>query len=307
MFKKIKRITKKTIAAIRVEHIKRTEGYVVMLHRIGPNEPNRLSCLAELNVTPEYLQVFVDKHRERYDFISLNEVVERVTSPSKYKRPYIAFTFDDGFKDNLIYGLPFFEKNNIPFAVFVTVDFINRHPAFNYPFILERMIANNEVLLVDGIAYDCKTIEQKNTTFGILKGRVLSLPYENFENTFNHLFAKYIKPKYFEDLTMTWDEVNQLASSSLCTIGSHTMTHCRLSNLSEEQLLYELSESKHQLEEHIDKSINYISYPYGWKTDINDGVLKVSKSLYNAGFQSFMDVMGGGKNIMKINRIMIKE
>ncbi|MBQ7698580.1 MAG: hypothetical protein IJT35_08400 [Paludibacteraceae bacterium] len=69
----------------------------------------------------------------------------------------------------MTYGLPFFEKNNIPFSVFVTVDFINRHPAFNYPFVLERIIANNETLLIDGTTYDCHSIAQKNSTFKNLK------------------------------------------------------------------------------------------------------------------------------------------
>ena len=294
MFKKIKRITNETVEAIRVEHIKRTEGYVVMLHRIGPNEPNRLPCLAELNITPEYLQTFVDKHRKHYDFISLDEVIIRHENPSQYKRPFIAFTFDDGFKDNLTYGLPFFEKNNIPFAVFVTVDFINRHPAFNYPFILERIIANNEKLLIEGITYDCYSVAQKNDLFGILKERVLSLPYESFEQSFCQMFSSYIKPTYYEDLTMTWEELRQLVSSPLCTIGSHTMTHCRLSKLSNSEIEYELAESKSQLEEQLQKEIKYVSYPYGWKTDVNDDVMKMSEKLYSAGFQSYMNTLVGG-------------
>lgn len=306
MFKKIKRITRETLDTIRVEHIKRTEGYVVMLHRIGPNEPNRLPCLAELNVTPEYLQTFVDKHRKHYDFITLDEVIMRYDNPSQYKRPYIAFTFDDGFKDNLRYGLPFFEKNNIPFAVFVTTDFINRHPAFNYPFVLERVIADNETLSLDGHIYDCRSLDQKNQVFRQLKGIVLSLPYKHFEERFKQLFAEYIHPALYEDLTMTWDDVCQLAVSPLCTIGSHTVTHCRLSNLSITELEYELGESKRQIEQHIQKQCQYISYPYGWKTDVNNQVLDIADSLYNAGFQSFISPVGGG-NKLKINRLMLKE
>ena len=242
MFKKLKRITRETLDTIRIEHIKRTEGYDVMLHRIGPKEPNRLPCIAELNVTPEYLQTFVDKHRANYDFISLDEVIMRHENPSQYKRPYIAFTFDDGYRDNLTYGLPFFEKNNIPFTVFVTVDFINRHPAFNYPFILERIIANNETLLIDGTTYDCHSIAQKNSTFKALKERVLRLPYKSFEPSFGQMFSSYIKLAHYEDLTMTWEELSKIASSPLCTIGSHTMTHCRLSKLSKNEIEYELKE-----------------------------------------------------------------
>lgn len=287
MFRKVLRIGLQLVNDICVAYIKRTEGYVVMLHRIGPAEPWRLPCIAELNVSVDFLQRFVDEHRKRYDFISLDEVVARRNNPSKYKRPYMAFTFDDGFRDNLAYGLPFFERNNIPFTVFVTTDFINHHPAFNYPFILERIVANNDNLIVDGIKYRCATIDQKNAVFGTLKEKILSLSYKDFESSFMKMFAGYVKPEYFEDLTLTWDDVIQLAASPLCTIGSHTVTHPRLSDLSDEELQYELTESKRQIEGQLGKDVKYISYPYGWKTDVNKKVTKMANCLYSTGFQSF--------------------
>ena len=304
MFRKIKRIGLQLIDDICVAHIKRTEGYVVMLHRIGPEEPWRLPCIAELNVTVDFLQRFVDMHCKRYDFVSLDEVLARRANPTQYKRPYIAFTFDDGFRDNLTYGLPFFGRNNIPFAVFITTDFINRHPAFNYLFVLERIIANNDSLIVNGISYACKTIKQKNDTFGVLKERVLYLPYHDFEQSFNRMFAKYIKPEYYEDLTMTWDEVKQLAASPLCTIGSHTVTHPRLSNLSEAEIEFELMESKQQIETHIGKEVKYLSYPYGWKTDVNEQVVEMANRLYVADFQSFATSWGGESNRL-IDRVLL--
>ena len=294
MFRKIRRIGLQWIDDLCTAYIRRTRGFVVMLHRIGPEEPDRLPCIAELNVTEERLQQFIDEHRGHYDFVSLDEVQERRANPFKYKRPYIAFTFDDGYRDNLTYGLPFFERNNIPFAVFITTDFINRHPAFNYPFILERIIANNDVLQIDDKTYECNTIEQKNVIFCHLKEKVLSLPYTTFEESFRQMFSKYIKPEYFEDLTMTWDEVKQLAATPLCTIGSHTVTHCRLSNLTKEEVEYELNESKRQIEIKIGKEVKYISFPFGWVTDMNEIVEQVANAAYDACFQAFMSIRGGG-------------
>lgn len=296
MFKKIRRIGLQWIDDLCTAYIRRTQGFVVMLHRIGPEEPDRLPCLAELNVMEERLQQFIDEHKTRYDFVSLDEAQERQANPSNYKRPYIAFTFDDGYRDNLTYGLPFFERNNIPFAVFVTTDFINRHPAFNYPFILERIKTNNDALLIDNKTYECKTIEQKNAVFGILKENVLSIPYATFEDSFRQMFASYLKPEYLEDLTMTWNEVRQLAASPFCTIGSHTVTHWRLSKLSKDEVEYELNESKRQIEVQIVKEVKYLSFPFGWVTDMNELVEQISNASYSACFQSFMSIrMGGGK------------
>ena len=243
-------------------------GTVLMLHRIGPSEPGRKPCLAELNVSVESLQRYVDEKRDRYDFISLDEVKDRMLDKTLRKRPFLCFTLDDGYRDNLTYGLPFFERNNIPFAVFLTVDFINRHPAFNFPFILERIIKSQMV-------YDqCKA-------------KILEWEYNSFEQKFKETFHDLLTDECYEDLTMRWDEVAELAQSPLCTIGSHSMTHCRLSNLSREELVYELSESKKQIETHLGKTVKYVSYPFGWTTDVNETVFEVAKEVgYEMGFVS---------------------
>ena len=309
MLKKVRRIGGQLAADAYNVCFNRAYGQLIMLHRIGPVESERLSCISELKVSVERMQRFVDNQHKSFDFISLDETYERILDPSKHKRPFICFTIDDGFRDNLEYGLPFFEQNRIPFAVFVTADFINRHPSFNYPFILERIVRDNVLLHVEGRDYECRTVEQKNQTFGKLKALVLNQSYKDFENRVVNMFVKYLQPTYFEDLTMTWDEVGEMAKSSLCTIGSHTMTHCRLSNLTDEELKYELGESKRQIEDHVGKPCEYVSYPFGWTTDLNESVCRIAKTVgYKMGLVSH-----GGRirkndgDLFRVKRIMLME
>jgi peptidoglycan/xylan/chitin deacetylase (PgdA/CDA1 family) len=47
------------------------------------------------------------------------------------------------------------------------------------------------------------------------------------------------------------------------TIGSHTSTHARLTELPAEQVTRELSDSKKQLEDLLGKPVCYFAYPYG--------------------------------------------
>ena len=309
MFRKVRRIGGLLVLDTYNACFNRSYGRLVMLHRLGPRESERLSCLGELGVSVERLQDFVDNNSKSCDFISLGEAYERMLDPSKRRRPFVCFTFDDGFRDNLEYGLPFFELNQIPFAVFVTADFINRHPAFNYPFILEHIVRDNDTLNVDGRNFECRTVEQKNQTFSKLKSLVLGQPYKGFENKVEEMFANYLKPSYREDLTLTWDEVGKLADSPLCTIGSHTMTHCRLSNLTAKELRYELGESKRQIEEHVGKPCEFVSYPFGWTTDVNESVRKIAKEV---GYKMGLVSHGGGirkndRDLFAVKRIMLTE
>ncbi len=309
MFRKVRRLAKQLYDGCYNAIFNPVCGYVIMLHRIGPIEPERLDVIEELKVSEERLQRFVDAKRKQYDFISLDELYRRMKGESVNRRPFICFTFDDGFKDNLTIGLPFFEKNRIPFAVFVTTDFINRRPAFNYPFLLENIVRHNESIKIGEDSYFCKSQEEKKRTFLQLKEMVLRLPYEGFEISFNSLFRDYLRPEYYEDLMMTWDDVRILAESPLCTLGSHTVSHCRLSMASNQGLVDELVESKKQIEQIVNNRIEYISYPFGWHTDVNDFVIHSTREAgYTMGFISHGGaVRKKDTDYFRIKRLMLKE
>ena len=61
---------------------------------------------------------------------------------------------------------------------------------------------------------------------------------------------------------MTVEQMNNLPES-LITIGSHTVSHNKLTSHLEEELIYELEESKKQLEKLNGKTVNVIAFPNG--------------------------------------------
>lgn len=61
---------------------------------------------------------------------------------------------------------------------------------------------------------------------------------------------------------MDWDEIKDTVSRGF-TIGSHTMDHQRLWELSQEKALYQIRESKEVLEKGLGLPVKYFCYPYG--------------------------------------------
>jgi peptidoglycan/xylan/chitin deacetylase (PgdA/CDA1 family) len=58
-------------------------------------------------------------------------------------------------------------------------------------------------------------------------------------------------------------DLRKMAKSDLCTFGSHSHDHVFLDRLDNDQLMFNLRESKKILEETLENSCTQIAYPYG--------------------------------------------
>jgi peptidoglycan/xylan/chitin deacetylase (PgdA/CDA1 family) len=66
--------------------------------------------------------------------------------------------------------------------------------------------------------------------------------------------------------TMTWDELRAHAERGV-TVSSHTVSHARLTRLSDDELRRELTDSKAELEDELGCSCSELAYPYGEHDD----------------------------------------
>ena len=162
---------------------------------------------------------------------------------------------------------------------------------------------------IEGKRYYGWRNEQKNESFKELKGLLFSLPYANLQEEFKRIFAEYLTEDVFPQNTLTWEQIEEMAKDPLCTIGSHTMSHCRLTISDETALQYELGESKRVLEQHIGKPVEHLSYPYGWKTDVSNEAIAFAQQV---GYKTALRSFGGpirkqDKDMYNIKRIQVNE
>lgn len=78
---------------------------------------------------------------------------------------------------------------------------------------------------------------------------------------------------------MTWEDVGELAELGW-EIGSHTATHPRLTQISDERLALELHESRAECAERVGRPVTSIAYPYG---DVDD---RVQGETARAGYEA---------------------
>lgn len=309
MFKKVRRIGRVCHEAIYNACFNQPIGYIYTFHMVCP-KGDYLAPIDELRVSPEYFEEFLREQQKRLEFISIDEVPERMANKKKRGKPFGVITFDDGYEDNYTYAYPILKKLGIPFTIYVSVNLVNDHtPIWNYPLIIERIVKKNGELNINGNLYNCKKHEQKNHTFYQLKGLLFSLPYAHLQDEFKRIFAEYMTEDVFLQNTLTWKQIEDISKDPLCTIGSHTMSHCRLTIMDEKSLQYELGESKKVLEKHIGKPVEHLSYPYGWKTDVSaEAIVFAHKAGYKTALRSFGGpVRKQDKDLFNIKRIQVNE
>ncbi|HSM84244.1 MAG TPA: polysaccharide deacetylase family protein [Nodosilinea sp.] len=104
--------------------------------------------------------------------------------------------------------------------------------------------------------------------------------------------------------TLTWAQLKTMSADPLVTIASHSVTHpADLRTLSDENLAYEVIESKRQLEKQLGIPIHYFSYPTGHYDE------RVAKAVGDAGYlaaftmrQSNEQFAGNSESLLAIER-----
>ena len=245
-------------------------GLILMFHRILPAESRpRIGGHARLEITPEAMEQTIQYFaRRKYDVYSPDDLHHFLTGAKKADKPFVLFTFDDGYVDNLTHAYPIFKKHNIPFTVNVSTCFPER-TAILWWYLLEDLILTREQLWFEyeGKIYDfdCRTFEGKTIAYASTR-RLFKFAnvQERQKLTRLILLTNNVDiQKKADEVALTWDQIRQLASEPLVTIGAHTVHHYVLSSLSAEEVRYEILESKRMLEAKLDRQIDHFAYPFG--------------------------------------------
>jgi peptidoglycan/xylan/chitin deacetylase (PgdA/CDA1 family) len=200
--------------------------------------------------------------RKEVEFVSLDEAVGRLTARST--RPFAAFTFDDGYADNLTYALPVMERFGAPFTVYVTTGMVTRQ-VDAWWFGLAELIRSQQRIELPAIEgrFDCADLASKKRTF-----RTIEAAIHNDFGVLPHVRAaiadKNIDCGALADReALTEQQLRRLAQHPLVTIGGHTTTHRNLAQASAETVEWEMAENRRFLQAATDRPVEHFAYPFG--------------------------------------------
>lgn len=274
-----------------------SRGVIFTLHRVLPDAPADFAPNAILQVRPDFLEYCILRVRALgLDIVSMDEAVERLTAARPPKKPFVVFTFDDGYKDNLEYALPVLRRHDCPFTLYVPTALVDGVGEVWWQAI-EDIIAQRDAIAIqqgDDVTHlDTRTNGQKQAVYDNLYWRLRKMPEaERVEQL--RAFATshgYDLEKQCRTLIMDWQELRQFADDPLCTIGAHTVHHYELAKLPIEQARSEMLQSAEVLHTQFGERPTHISYPIGGLASAGAREFELAREL---GFRTGVTTRPGG-------------
>ncbi len=257
-----------------------TPVMVLLYHRVAAlkSDPQLLA------VSPGNFRAQMRYLKERFPIVRFDEDWSHVASPS------IAVTFDDGYADNALNALPILEEVGVPATFFVSTGTLDTPDEYWWDelqgILLDEPVLPASLTLKDECydrSWPTATPTARRLCYEQLHPIMKRLDAERREALLQQLrqWANATKAGRDAYRAMSSEELKRLAASSWVTIGAHTVSHSRLSSLTDAQQREEIFASRQRLEELIDTSVTTFSYPFGLRDDYDRDSLELCKE---AGF-----------------------
>ena len=250
------------------------------------------------------------------DFLNISDFNNSYESILASKDNFYLITFDDGLKEQYTNGYSVLQEQNLEGYFFLNaVNFKNK-----------KVTAVHKIHLLRSVIEPQKLLEviHKNVKLNLSKKEkdrsnkiyrfddkasaeikfILNFYLSELEKNIliNDLFSNYFnETEIVEKLYMYNNQIIDLSNKGM--IGNHTFNHKHLGKLKENELFFEINESKKHLESIAGNEINSISYPYGSKEVITANVLGYSKKTgHKFGFTTEKGINTKDDNLLKLKR-----
>ena len=184
----------------------------------------------------------------------------------------VVVTFDDGYADNFLIARGILEQFEIPAEIYVTTDNVAQKTPYWW----------------DQLYYSVKGVQKDELQFALNHRQLAGSTAAARSDLLSNLRLGCDVDA--DCRPMTIDELTSMSSHPLITIGGHTVSHPRLSQMSAKEQFQEISEGRKQLQEWMGVPIPGFAIPFGGAPDYNSETLRAVRA---SGFRYCMTTLPG--------------
>lgn len=283
-------------------------------HYIRPHFEAKFPSI--FGVTPEQFESQLRLLKKEGDFIHPNDLLNDWEQLLSSKSNYYFVTFDDGLKEQFQLALPILDQLEIPAIFFVnSVNFQDNKVTTVHKIHLLRSVLNSQRILdsvynLTGFRLSASDKERATAIYRYDDKEAATLKYLlNFKMSYKEqercvelLFREnFEEQEVLDSLYMSREMITSLAQRGY--LGSHTHHHYPLGLLQEEEMVFEIENSKKYLEMTTHASIEILSYPYGTKEACTDLVATIAgQAGYKIGFTTQRGSNTSKDHLLLLNR-----
>ncbi len=319
----VKRSLQVTLAAVGPQclHWGKNQLMVMMYHRVLPEDhPDRQHEQPGMYVSPETFEMHMQELQARFEFVRLDDWIQKVSSGETVPKMACAVTFDDGWRDNFEFAFPVLERYQIPATIFVVSEFVGMHYSF-WPNRLARLLAGLSAEELNALS----STDDAGWLFGLELSFNLSAQQNLGQAQIDEIIEaskQFAEPELHRRLDqldallnkaqekrapdmLDWQQIHAMVDSGLVTIGSHTRRHTRLlESLDDNALKDELEGSKQDIAMQLQRDVKLFCYPNG---DFTAAAVDVVARNYLGACTTRSGWNTASGNRWKLNRIGVHE
>lgn len=256
---------------------------ILMYHGIS-KYPMKVECWTQLPYSKFEWQInYLAKH---YSILSLNEVIARIKNNELLENNIAIITFDDGFNNNYTNAFPLLKEKRLQATICLSTNYIGTNNliwADNLYVELNNTRSQSLNLVDKGLEnYSIDFPEAKAMCLRKIVAHLKRVSTKEKQNLIQTIKERLVKPdNCFEEMSefllMNWNSVKEMLASGLIDFGAHTANHEILTNLTEEELEFEINSSCDTLKSYINPKFLTFAYPNGEANDFSDSSKELLK------------------------------
>ena len=268
--------------------LNRNRALILTYHRFSRKNDGVSTSAAAFSEQLAYLNA-------HYRVVPLPQLVELVRGGGTFPERLAAITIDDGYRDAYEIAFPLLRRYGMPATLYVVTQFVEGRlwlwtdkirfllSQTGSPELRVKIKGRERLLAIKGEG-------SRRAAAETINGDLKQLSDEEKDQTINEIAASLriripeTPPAQFD--AINWDQAREMADAGI-EIGSHTVTHPILTNISDEHLQLELSQSRAQIEAQLKRRIDHFCYPNG------DFDSRVREAAARAGYGSAVTCLRG--------------
>lgn len=245
----------------------------------------------------EQFECLLLKIQSKYRIVSTDELYSSLINKEPIKNT-CCLTVDDGWKSTYDVIFPIIKKHRIPITIFVSPK--SCKTGYNFWFYLLNY---------------CNLEKVKNAVVesGLFESTIVQYPIDLILkeldiDTITSIVNSSIDTSKVSEIPrgfINTEELLEMKSSGLVTIGSHTLNHPILANETSERSYLEIKDSINELSELIKEPIKYFAYPNGlFELDFGEREISTIKEMgINMAFSVDSNVITKNPNLFSVPRV----